>query len=943
MKKNIPFFILFILSITVYCHNQYYVSDGVYIEGGRIFSGILNFKGEFNPDNYHYDWTNSTSYLLKPIEKLNITISLECDKYLHFYVIDASEKRWEHPSSISESYKQKLKSCPSTKTLKDFGLFINEEMDQPFYLKLIEPNSGELIFTTENTDFLYTDVFISFAGMVSTNDVYGFGERYHELKLGDGKFTMWPNDTTGIHEDTGEGGYNAMGIHPLGFHRTSKNVFVGLLFNNINAQDLVIKSNYTKGNNHVLLEHRTIGGVIDYYLTLNDTPEKALISIHDIIGHPTLPPYWSLGFHQCRWGYKSDKDIRYIYGNYTKYELPIDTFWGDIDILENFRIFTLNQNHFKGLPDLINELHEKNYHFVPIVDIGFPMKDIDEFYIKGKETNAFIKSNYTKQDLVSFVWPGYAVFPDFFSKAGEDLWKYGMEKYYEILKYDGIWLDMNEPTMIMVNDIKRGEILPSSNYTFDPDNNYYEYIPYVPGYRDDHPTIRGRTLSENCYSNSINENKFLYGYNFKPMMSYLQNINTNKNIVSILNKRPFILSRSTSLSHGRYAFHWLGDNYSTYKDMRNGLNGIFQFQIYGIPMTGDDICGFNSKSWDELCARWMSMGAFFPFSRNHNINTMPAQEPYAFGENSKTFNSSKLSLRMRYSLIRYYYTELFKVSLGEKGSFFKPVFFEYYLDEKTMEIMDESFMLGDTFLIYPIFKDETDDIEVYMPIDDWSKFPSGDVYKNKRDWYGGKIKLSGEFGQLHIFMRGGKIFPYQNTFDKYVQNTKALNGEKTELYIIPDSVNHVASGDIIFDNDDYDTIATKNYYYININFSDKTLSFNTNNSMTSSYDNQDIYISKLKFFRMKYLKDQLKGNKVKITYKTESKIINFEILNDDIFEVNLSEFNIKFYEINEVNFEVDEGDSSDSTDKESCDTDEHSNGNNYLSMSVIVYFLYLLL
>ena len=86
-----------------------------------------------------------------------------------------------------------------------------------------------------------------------------------------------------------------------------------------------------------------------------------------------------------------------------------------------------------------------------------------------------------------------------------------------------------------------------------------------------------------------------------------------------------------------------------------------------------------------------------------------------------------------------------------------------------------------------------------------------------------------------------------------------------------------------------------------------------------------------------------KGNKVKITYKTESKIINFEILNDDIFEVNLSEFNIKFYEINEVNFEVDEGDSSDSTDKESSDTDEHSNGNNYLSMSFIVYFLYLLL
>ena len=34
---------------------------------------------------------------------------------------------------------------------------------------------------------------------------------------------------------------------------------------------------------------------------------------------------------------------------------------------------------------------------------GFPQKDIDEFYTLGKETNAFIKSNYTNEDLVSYV------------------------------------------------------------------------------------------------------------------------------------------------------------------------------------------------------------------------------------------------------------------------------------------------------------------------------------------------------------------------------------------------------------------------------------------------------------------------------------------------------------------------------------------------------------
>ena len=903
MKIQIPFWILTILFISVFCHNQYYIKDPKYEEDGKIFTGTLNFQGVFDPDNYHYDWNNASSILLKPIEVLNIKISLECDKYLHIYITDANEQRWEHPLSISDSYKQKIKTCSQTKSLKDFGLTINEQDTDPFYISLTNPETNELIFTTENTDFLYTDYFISFAGLITTNDVYGFGERYHELKLGDGKWTMWPNDTSGIHEDTGEGGFNAMGIHPLGFHKTAQGTFVGLLFNNINAQDLVIKSNYIESdNNNVLFEHRTIGGVIDYFITLNDSPDKALISIHDVIGHPTLPPFWSLGFHQCKWGYKNDKEIRYVYGNYTANELPIDTFWGDIDVLQDYRIFTLNEQNFAELPNLIHEMHENNYKFVPIVDLGFPMKDIDEFYIRGKETNAFIKSNYTNEDLIGYVWPEEAVFPDFFSQAGVDLWAYAMRRYYQYVKYDGIWLDMNEPALIHVDDITRGELLPEG-YTFDPDKNKYEYIPYIPGYRIDHPTIRGRTLSENCYSTTINENKFLYGYNFKPMMNYLQNIATNENLVQILGKRPFILSRSTTLSHGRYAFHWLGDNESTYKDMRNGINGIFQFQIYGIPMTGDDICGFNGNSWDNLCARWMSLGAFYPFARNHNSINLNPQEPYVFGPDSNTLLSSKLALNMRYSLLRYYYTELFKVSLGEKGSFFKPLFFEYYKDDHTTENMAESFMIGGAFVIYPIFRDETDEIEVYLPKDDWSFFPSGEIFKNKNEWEGGKVKLSGNYGNINIFMRSGQIFPHQDTVKRFVANTKGLHREKTELFIIPDSVDHKAKGDIVFDNDDYDTIKEKDYYYIHIDFENKVLKFNVINEMASEYINKDIYISKLKFFRMKYLSETEKDDMARVEYRSGRVAhLLLHYLNEDIFEVDLSKLNVKFYEISQIKF-----------------------------------------
>ena len=88
--------------------------------------------------------------------------------------------------------------------------------------------------------------------------------------------------------------------------------------------------------------------------------------------------------------------------------------------------------------------------------------------------------------------------------------------------------------------------------------------------------------------------------------------------------------------------------------MRNGITGIFNFNLFGIPMTGDDICGFFDNSWDNLCARWMALGTFFPFSKNNNDINSTRQEPYAFGDTSNTFKISIIALKLRYSLLRFF-------------------------------------------------------------------------------------------------------------------------------------------------------------------------------------------------------------------------------------------------------------------------------------------------
>jgi alpha-glucosidase (family GH31 glycosyl hydrolase) len=113
------------------------------------------------------------------------------------------------------------------------------------------------------------------------------------------------------------------------------------------------------------------------------------------------------------------------------------------------------------------------------------------------------------------------------------------------------------------------------------------------------------------------------------------------------------------------------------------VTGIMGHNIMGIPLAGADICGFIGDTNPELCARWHMVGAFYPFSRNHNAWDTIAQEPYQpiFQESYTAtgitfFEIMQRAIFIKYSMIRYYYTEITWASVTG-GAFYKPLFFEF--------------------------------------------------------------------------------------------------------------------------------------------------------------------------------------------------------------------------------------------------------------------------
>ena len=522
---------------------------------------------------------------------------------------------------------------------------------------------------------------------VGDADLYGTGEVYGDLRRNGETIGMWNKDN-GLYMT--EGGKRLYQSHPWVLGVRKDGTSFGIIADN------TWKSKLTTGRE---VRFESEGPAFRVFIIERNSPAEVLQCLGQLSGTMEMPPLWSLGFHQCRHSYVPDTWAMQIADTFREKQIPCDVIWMDIIYMDGYRIFTFSPKEMPNPKAFNDYLHQKNFKSVFMIDPGVK---VDSAYFvdqQGVAGNYYVKKP-NGENFVGRVWPGDCHFPDFTREEVRTWWS-SLYKDFMATGIDGVWNDMNEPSV------------------FDgPDGSMPE------------DCLHGLADADKSGSTHLRYHN-IYGYNM--VRATRQGI-----LQANPDKRPFVLSRANFLGGQRYAATWTGDNASTWEHMKASIPMTLNMGLTGQAFNGPDIGGFARDCNAELLAHWTAIGVYFPFVRNHCSLEEVQQEPWAFGE--KVEQVCRTAINRRYRLLPYVYT-LFREASQTGMPVMRPVFMSDTQDN-SLRSEQQAFMLGADLLIVPRWAEKP-----ALPKGNWKKF----TMEQGDDGY-----------QAQLSLREGAVLPLAN-------------------------------------------------------------------------------------------------------------------------------------------------------------------------------------
>jgi hypothetical protein len=353
-------------------------------------------------------------------------------------------------------------------------------------------------------------------------------------------------------------------------------------------------------------------------------------------------------------------------------QIPCDVIWMDINYMDAFKIFTFDPVKFPDPTSLNNYLHGKNIKSVYMIDPGVKKETGYTIYDQGTAGNHWVKDK-NGNEYNGNVWPGACAFPDFTRPETRSWWS-GLYSSFMSTGVDGVWNDMNEPS-----------VFDGPDGTMPEDNIHRGGGGLAPDVHTRYHNVYGMLMVKASRDGILNANP---------------------------SKRPFVLSRSNFLGGQRYGATWSGDNVSTMDMLKMSIPMSINLGLSGQPFNGADIGGFSDNCTADLFSHWISIGVYYPFCRTHSSYDKVDQEPWAFG--AQTEAVSRTAINRRYRLLPYFYT-LFKEAATTGMPIMRPQYFAD-LTDLNLRTEQQSFLLGSDLMIVPRWADK-----VKVPNANWNK------------------------------------------------------------------------------------------------------------------------------------------------------------------------------------------------------------------------------
>eukprot|EP00965_Chrysotila_dentata_P167904 5544446-Pleurochrysis_carterae.AAC.1 len=461
-------------------------------------------------------------------------------------------------------------------------------------------------------------------------------------------------------------------------------------------------------------------GVMDVMLLPGPSPARVFAQYASLTGVTPLPPLFSLGYHQCRWNYNDETDVRYVHGQFEQLDFPYDVLWLDIEHTDGKRYFTWDKFKFPSPEDLQEELASQGRKMVTIVDphikkdAGYPV------YQEAHEKGLFIHTKDGKE-FDGWCWPGASAYLDFTSAEVREWWaeRFGYDKYVGSTPNLYTWNDMNEPSVFNGPEVSM---------------------------QKDAKSLAG--IEHREWHN-------LYGmYMQRATAEGLLKRNKEQD------KRPFVLSRAFYAGSQRWGAIWTGDNACKWDHLVASVPMLLALGLCGITFSGADVGGFLGKGGGygdpdhELFTRWYETGAYTPFFRGHAHHDSARREPWTFGD--ETTARLREIAKERYQLLAYWYTT-FHVAETTGTPTMVPLWVHYPTDVRTFDAEDQ-WLIGKDLLVHPVTAQGTVSAEVYLPgTEPWFGVRDGVRYTPD----GGTVSVAAPLGTIPVFQRGGSIVPRQ--------------------------------------------------------------------------------------------------------------------------------------------------------------------------------------